>query len=58
MPGGLSDLQCAVETNLEYSYGGGDPIPLCLAHILLEIQDLSQPQDIQEQEIVIRKFTA
>lgn len=48
---------CMIPTNLEYSYGGGDYVPLCLGHLMLEIQDLAQPyHDIQEQDIRIRRI--
>lgn len=35
------------------SYGGGDSIPLCLPHIMLELEATRLDNDVQQQEWVI-----
>jgi hypothetical protein len=40
---GNPDERCETPTNLEVSFDGGQPVSMCLAHIMLEIQDIAQP---------------
>ncbi|HTD19342.1 MAG TPA: hypothetical protein VK667_07400 [Ktedonobacteraceae bacterium] len=55
MPGGISDLKCGQSTDLLVSYGGGDKIPVCIGHLVLELVSPKDP-DFQQQEWTVVKL--
>lgn len=44
---------CGMPAYYLASYGGGDSVPLCLPHIMLELEATRHEVDIQQQEWVI-----
>lgn len=44
---------CGMPAPYLASYGGGDSVPLCLPHIMLELEATRLDNDVQQQEWVI-----
>lgn len=44
---------CGIETHYLASYGGGDATPLCMGHLMVEIEQSYRDTGYQQQEWVI-----